>query len=233
MLTLAAPVPAQADTFFVTVFGAQRPVIKLARHSHSFATFVRVYPNGCAADFTISWLPATGNVRPFALKPEPGRNFSLVETFQLCADNGMGVAAWGPYQIHPDLWNRALAQKSRLDSGQVLYKAFDYGSPNGQVSNCIHAIEFMARPPDQKVPSVIVAPANWGESGSYWVALTLRPWFVAPCQTHPWLLPMIGLNPNAFVYHDLQHNPTNNPAVSLTQNTLHAYLLPNRVKCGY
>ncbi len=230
-LLLLTAAPVKADSFFVIVFGAQRPVIKLARYSHSFATFVRVCPNGQTSDFTISWLPQTGTLRPFALTPEPGRNFSLEETFRFCEENRMVVAAWGPYQIDPQLWNMALAQKARLDSGQVQYKAFDLGSPDGLVSNCIHAVEYMTRPQGQKAPAVIVAPANWGESGSYWVALTLRPWMVAPCQKHIWLMPRIGLNPAAFTFNDLDHNPTKNPLVKVTQAALQSYLLPNRVTC--
>jgi hypothetical protein len=231
-LCLLLPTAAHADAFFVTVFGAQRPVIKLARYSHSFATFVHVAANGCAEECTISWMPQAGKLRPFALMSEPGRNFTLNETLQFCVDNGMGVAAWGPYQIQPQLWNMALAQKGRLDSGQVAYKAFDYGAPEGRVSNCVHAVADTVRPPCQKAPAVIVAPANWGESGSYWATLTLRPWFVEPCQTHPWVLQRMGLNPCAFALHDLSKNPTGNPLVLVTQATLHAYLLPNRVQCG-
>jgi hypothetical protein len=230
-LGLLAPAAARADDFFVIVFGAQRPVIKLARYTHSWAVFMRVPPCGPIQEVTISWMPATGKVRPFALKPEAGRNFSLEESLQYCVDNQLAVGAWGPYQIQPDLWNRALCQKSRLESGQVQYKAFDFGSQDGTVSNCIHALSYLTREPGQKEPNVIVAPANWGESGSYWVALTYRPWFVAPCQTHPCLLPKIGLNPQAFTFYDLSRNPTMNPLVLVTQAALHTYLLPNRVQC--
>jgi hypothetical protein len=231
-LSLSAPAQARADNFYVMVFGAQRPVFKVARHSHSFATFVRVSPDGCTQQITISWLPVTGKLRPLAVQPEPGRNFSLEETFKLCVEQCMVVGAWGPYQIQPALWDGAVWQKARLDSGQVQYKAFDCGSPGGAVSNCIHAIEFLTRPPDQKGPSVIVAPANWGESGSYWVALALRPWFVCPCETHPWVMSRIGLNPDAFTFFDLKRNPTKNPAVLATQAALQSYLLPNRVSCA-
>jgi hypothetical protein len=103
---------------------------------------------------------------------------------------------------------------------------------DGTVSNCIHSISYIARRPGQRLPYIIVAPANWGESGSYWIALTLRPWYVAPCQTHRWVLPLIGLDPGAFVYHDLARNPARAPGICLTQAALQSYLLPNRVRCG-
>ncbi len=231
-LGLSAPACACEGTYYLIVFGAQPPIIKQARRTHSFATFVHVVP-GCPVEaFTISWLPVTERVRPLALRPEPGRNYTLAETLEFCAGNGMEVAAWGPYQIQPELWEIALRQKTRLESGQVLYKAFDFGSPEGTVSNCIHAISFMVRPPGQTFPYVIVAPEDWGESGSYWVALTLRPWYVDPCRKHCWIMPLIGVNPEGFVFHDLSRNPARNPGVRLTQAALQSYLLPNRVRCG-
>jgi hypothetical protein len=230
---LLAPAAARAgDAYFVTVFGAQRPLIKLPRRTHSFAAFFRVCPGQRVEAFTISWLPASGEMRPLALAPEPGRNFTLNETLAFCAANRMEVAAWGPYQIDPCLWDAALRQKARLESGQVLYKALDFGSPDGTVSNCVHALEHAVRPPGQWVPEIVVAPANWGESGSYWVALLLRPWYVAPCQTHPWVLPLIGLDPGAFAYYDLARNPTRFPGIRLTQAAFQSNLLPNRVRCG-
>lgn len=230
-LALGQTSPTCEDAYYVVVFGAQRPVLKAPRYSHSFATFVRVTPDGGVETATISWLPVTGMVRPLSPRPEPGRNFSLEETLQLCAANRMEVAAWGPYQIEPSLWEAALVQKARLDSGAVLYKAYDNGSPDGSVSNCIHAVAFMAREPGQTRPYVVVAPANWGESGSYWVALTLRPWYVEPCRTHPCLMTRLGLDPDAFIHYDLARNPTRAPVTRVVQATLQAELLPNRVRC--
>jgi hypothetical protein len=225
----AAPCPPQ-DTYFVIVFGAQRP-IKAARYSHSFATFIRVTPDGQTQEVTISWLPVTGQVRPYALQDEPGRNYSLSETLAYCHENRMRVSLWGPYQVDADLWQRALWQKFRLDSGQVSYKAYDYGSSDGLITNCIHAVEFPARDPEQNGPYVMVAPANWGESGSYWLALTLRPWYLEPCVTHSWVMCRLGLDPAAYAVYDLSRNPTRAPGIRATQGLLHVYLLRNRVNC--
>jgi hypothetical protein len=99
------------------------------------------------------------------------------------------------------------------------------------VSNCVHSLSFIARPPGQTRPEVLVAPADWGESGSYWVALALRPWYIEPCRTHCWVMPLIGLNPEAFIYRDLSRNPSRSPLVRTTQAALQSYLLPNRVRC--
>jgi len=226
----AQPGPAAGDCYFVIVFGAQRPIVKAARYSHSFATFVHQMADGRLEAFTISWLPQTGKVRPLRPWPETGRNFPLDETLRLCCANRMEVACWGPYQVHPDLWRLALGQRNRLETGQVLYKAYDSGSRDGQVSNCLHAIEYLTRPPGQERPQVYVAPVNWGESGSYWVALTLRPWLVEPCRTHDWVLSALGVDPNSLIRYGLGVNPANPPTAAL-QAAVHPQLLPNRVFC--
>jgi hypothetical protein len=227
-----APAPAAESAYFVIVFGAQRPVIKVPRYSHSFATFVHLTPERRLEAFTISWMPRSGEVRLLRFEPEDGRNWTLQETLRFCDANAMEVASWGPYQIHPDLWHRALWQWQRLERGEVVYKAYDCGSPDGTVSNCVHALEQLTRPPGQVQPQVIVAPANWGESGSYWVALTLRPWYLEPCRTHDWLLPYLGLNPSGLIRHGLDRSPTPNPVTQVVQASLQYSLLPNRVQCG-
>src|SRR4051812_6644302 len=58
MILFAAQAEARAaeDSYFIIVFGGQRPLIKAPRHAHSWATFVHVRPDGIAEEFTISWL---------------------------------------------------------------------------------------------------------------------------------------------------------------------------------
>lgn len=220
-----------SDTYYVMIFGAQRPVLKDPRHSHSFATFVRLGADGAAEYFTISWLSLDGRVRPFELHAEPGRNWTLEETLQLCRENRMEVCNFGPYQIQPDLWRRAVEQKQWLESGNVRYKPMDEGSRDGTVSNCIHAISYMAREPGQQVPYVFVMPANWGESGSYWIALTLRPWFCDPCNPRYDIMQRVGLNPDCFKHWTLDRSPNPNPITRAVQAGFHRRLLPNRVFC--
>lgn len=99
------------------------------------------------------------------------------------------------------------------------------------MTNCIHALGYLAREPGQHMPHVIVAPANWGESGSYWLALTFRPWYIDPCRRYPWVLQRLGVNPDGFKVNDLCRNPTRNPITRTVQGMIHTYLLPNRVCC--
>lgn len=223
-------VPAQ-DAYYVVVFGAQPPGLKNPRRTHSFATFIRTDAAGGVEYFTISWLPVNGNVRPWAIHPEVGRNWGLEETLRLCRELDLRVATFGPYQIDCDLWNRAVVQKQWLESGNVLYKAMDNGSKDGTISNCIHAVSYMAREPGQAAPYVFVAPANWGESGSYWIALTLRPWYLDPCNVRHDIMCRIGLDPRDFKNWTLDRNPTRDPATRTIQAVLHRHLLPNRVVC--
>jgi hypothetical protein len=231
-MAIPSPAPAAESAYFVVVFGSQRSPVKLPRYTHSFATFVHLTPERRLEAFTLSWLPRSGEIRLLRFDAEEGRNYTLEETLRFCDANGMEVACWGPYQIHSDLWNRALWQWRRLQRGEVLYKVYDCGSPDGGVSNCVHALEYVTRPAGQTLPQVVVAPANWGESGSYWVALTLRPWYLEPCRTHDWLLPYLGVNPRALVRYGLACNPTPNPVAQAVQAGVQSPLLQNRVQCG-
>src|SRR5262249_260 len=139
-------------------------------------------------------------------------------------------ACWGPYQVHPDLWCRALRQKQRLESGQVRYKACDGGSCDGQVFNCVHAIEFLIRGEDTS-RQVIIPSANRGQTAPYWLDSAMRPWYLDPCRTHDWLLPYLGVNPDGVIHEGLDHNPAWNPVTRGVQAALHPQLLGNRVGC--
>jgi hypothetical protein len=104
--------------------------------SHSFASFYDGddLADGRVTPSTISWLPATGVVRP--LQIEQGRNFSLTETLAIACEGGKRVANWGPFEIKADLYRRALARIELLRSGKVAFSAV--GFPPGAM-NCIEA----------------------------------------------------------------------------------------------
>lgn len=221
----------ECERYYVVVYGSQLPGFKAASKSHSWATFFRKTPDGAVDLFTISWLPVAGKVRPLALRPEPGRNYTFEETVQFNNENKMVTGFWGPYEIQPSLWEAAVRQRNKLESGEVLYKANDNGAKDGTVSNCVHAISIMVRPPGQPMPLVYVAPINWGESGSYWVTLAFRPWMINPCCKHDELLSYLGPDISCMKRHDLDRNPTRDPVIRLTQAIFQRKLLPNRVFC--
>jgi hypothetical protein len=202
-LALTLPAPAQAgEACYVLMFGAQQ-IPNRPNYSHSFATFVRVtWPgNGpCPGRFTIeahtiSWLPRNLVIRTLALLPECGYNFDLDTTLRYVLSNDERVSMWGPYQIHPDLYCRALRQIARLESGQLKYKADDTGWPARRVSNCIHALSEVVNR-----PLLLVASPGWGEMASYYVLREYRPWLVDEEQKHYWVSQALGLDCYPIIY---------------------------------
>ena len=231
-LTLGGATRAAADeAYYVVVFGAQRTPIKSPRYSHTWASFVHERADGTTEVATLSWLPATGEVRPYALRPEQGRNFSLEETLCMCRSNRMEVTIFGPYRICPELYQSALMQIARLEGGQVSYQAYDFGGKDGIVMNCLHALAHTAPSGPQRGQWVIVAPGNWGVSASYWTALVLRPWFIEPCVIHDAVLAKLGLNACEYQRAGLDRNPIGNPVTRAIQAAVHPHLLHNRVIC--
>src|SRR4051794_40775235 len=76
--------------YFLTLFGGKSVPFK-PNTAHTWATFAKITP---AADgtmqvetVTISWLPATADVHPLRLRSEPGKNFSLPDTFAIAASH--------------------------------------------------------------------------------------------------------------------------------------------------
>src|SRR5262249_51970122 len=144
-------------------------------YTHSFATFVRAtWQDGCPTlpprleGYTISWLPQTLKVRTLALHPECGVNLGLHDTIRYALDNDERVSLWGPFQIEPQLYYRALDRVAELQSGQVLYKANDTFRDAHRVSNCIHAIGEVSTGRQLTITS----PA-WGDTASYMLTVSL------------------------------------------------------------
>src|SRR5207253_1152848 len=101
------------------------------RFSHVFASVVKATENQDrphkVEHHTISWMPASLDIRVIARQPEQGANLDLPATFRWIESVGARVTTWGPHEIKPELYERFLAQIRRLDSGKVLYKAMDNG----------------------------------------------------------------------------------------------------------
>jgi hypothetical protein len=199
------------EDYYLLMFGSQR-VPANPDYAHSFATFVRATWEGddpCPKNptieaHTISWLPCNGVVRTLALCPEVGRNYELIETMRWCMNNEMRVSLWGAYRIDCELYRRALAQISLLQSGQVRFKAIDSGRSTEKVSNCIHAISTLSQGLRLRVAS-----PGFGESASYFILKELEPWIRDPASTHPWVGSALGLDEFPIVYRDYQ-NPRSN-----------------------
>jgi hypothetical protein len=186
------------EWYFVAVFSAQR-MPNVPRYSHSFATFVRVVrdqtqPNRYWMEaHTISWLPETLNIRSARLRPERGRNLDLETTLAFVEALGDRVSLWGPYQIRKELYDRALAQIARLESGVIRYKAVDALYRTSDASNCIHALSDVV---DDQRRLRITSP-GFGEVASYYVTRRFEPWLIYPGQVYPWVGVCLGLDRHA------------------------------------
>lgn len=210
------------DAYFMAVFGSQRPVVNRAKHAHTFAAFVHAADDGTGRlrpceMFAISWLAEKLEIHVYRLLPECGANVDLHTTLRLALADGARVSVWGPFQIQKELYDRAVVQKARLESGAVRYKAVDTAYPSARVSNCIHAVADLAA----GAPRLRIASPGWGESASYFVTLQLLPWIVAPRQTHPYVAGWLGLGEYELIYRDLDNNPTRSVILRAAQSMKH------------
>jgi hypothetical protein len=192
------------EAYYLLLFGSQQVPDK-PEFSHSFATFVRaVWSDGCPPCLeahTISWLPRTLQVRPFARAPECGINLDLETTLRWANANGERVSLWGPYQIPREVYLRALKRISVLESGSIVYRAIDWGYSPEQ-ANCIHAISGVLR---EEPP--LVSPVSWGETATFRLLGLFRPWIIEPQLVHPWVGRALGLDAYPLIYRQIDENP--------------------------
>jgi hypothetical protein len=193
------------ENYYLLMFGSQR-FPNAPAYAHTFATFVRVVcgEDGapCLEAHTISWLPRTLDIRICAKHPECAVNLDLAATLRYVADNGERVSLWGPFQIDRDLYRRAVARQCVLESGQVEYKALDFGYPVDRASNCFHAVSSVVGG-----NRLHIAPLAWGETASFRVLREFRPWIINPCATHPWVAQALGLDCYPIIYRQPDEHP--------------------------
>lgn len=153
--------------YYLIVWSYQGPDDDVV-HSHTFTSFYRGddLARGVLRPATISWLPASGVVQP--LGAERGRNFSLDETLQNACHAERSVKAWGPYEVKPALYERALQRVRLLQSGRIRYSMIN-GAP--QAMNCIKAAGDIT-------PAPLDTGLLWGVAAGAAVARHLSPFFV-------------------------------------------------------
>jgi hypothetical protein len=177
------------------IFSAQR-AWNVPKYTHTFATFVRARSEGGSraepdAPFeshTISWLAASKKVRLFRLWPELGANLDLTTSLEWALSVQARISMWGPFQIHKGLFDKAMVQKARLESGTVSYKVFDPGFRPRIASSCIHGVCDIDR---EHGP--LWTWFRYGESASRSVAIFFLPWMIDPARTYPWVSDRLGL----------------------------------------
>jgi hypothetical protein len=190
--------PAPSERYYVTLFGGQGDVFR-PRTAHTWATFVRtaVTPAGerVVGEDTISWLPATLNVRPWAVFSEPGVNLTLQQTFDFMGSyRRQRVAVWGPYEITAERYAQAMGQKALLESGAVRYHALGLFGRKADVMHCIDGVTRTDPAWERKAD-----PSRWfGEAGTAQATrAAVRSGFILnPTVTHDWIVRAV--NPTGY-----------------------------------
>jgi hypothetical protein len=202
MASLAWGTPARAEErYYIVLFGSQSTP-RQARYTHTWATFVRASGEGpdsscyrISEAFTISWLPADLKVRALRLRAEPGVNLDLESTFAHVLNEGQRVSEWGPFQISPPLYQRAIERKAELESGTVKYKAIDpnFGPRVKLISDCIHGITDCDPDYDRSYYREL---RRFGEAASHWVAYQFvhRGQYVNLSENLDWINGQLGLD---------------------------------------
>ncbi len=196
-LLVVASAPSRAQepdaTYYMTIFSAQADS-RDPRRTHSFATFVKATSTGDSAKdspieiHTISWVPQSLEIVILRRRPEPGTNLDLASSLRWAASRNCRVSMWGPYRINRELYDRAVEQEARLNSGLVLYKALDRRFRPGTASNCIHAVADL-----DMDNGLLHTGQGRGDVASRQVAQHLNRWVTNPEQTHAWVARRLGL----------------------------------------
>lgn len=206
---LTSAVASAADRYYVIAFSWEgNPPI--ARLSHSFATFVKVsqdYGVEEVEEFSISWMPASLRIKIFA-RPETGRNLTIAETFDYCKAHGGQILGLGPYEISKDLYEAALRQLRRLESGRVAYKAADLRQRwRGYAFNCYYAVT------DAAPREMINLGRSWGHTTCVPMLEHYGPWLMNAAKTHDEIIDRVGLRDRAVKFRRLQDIAPNSPVL--------------------
>lgn len=186
------------ESFYVIIFGSET-FPKMPRKTHTWGTVIRAeHVSGQSPiieESTISWMPATLNIRPWSFRVERGVNLGLHETIDLMRDEGEHISMWGPYRMRPGTYAKFRMQKAFLESGRVGYQCIDSVGEagwTGRGCDCIHAISDLDAVYDRKRYRL----DRYGITASRFLVKQLfeREVLIDPPQTHDWLLPYLGLN---------------------------------------
>ena len=188
-VTMMLAAPAVADDYLV-VFSAES-VPYSPTQAHTFAAVVRV---SAAADgptrvldvCSLSWLPTAGTIRAFALRSEAGRNVPLEETLQDATASHRRICLWGPYRVCPEFAQLFRDRVARVESS-YRYKGACFLRPS-KVCDCTRSLEEMVG------QRRFIGVFGYGAASSSVVVRLFEPWLIDPCQTHPWVATLIGLD---------------------------------------
>jgi hypothetical protein len=182
------------ESYFMLIF-AQEGESHEPTESHTFATFVKATGNGSEKtnykleNHTISWLPASLDIRLVRFFPEKGTNLDLKSSLGWARSRNARISMWGPYQIKKELYQRAVRQVERLNRGAIAYKAIDRRFRPDQASNCFHAVSDIDT--DNGLLNTGIAH---GDEASVMVLRHLERWIIRPEEVHSWIADRLGLD---------------------------------------
>ncbi|MDX2038606.1 MAG: hypothetical protein SFX72_18305 [Isosphaeraceae bacterium] len=194
--TLGALRVEASEFYYVMIFGSQSQPKRLEL-SHTWATFVKAVGEGTDPDsytleaHTISWLPASLDVKIMRLRPETGVNLDHAQTMAFVTGQGQGVTMWGPFIVNAQIWNRSLEVRSLIESGRVSYRAISTAR-NLFISDCIHAVASV----DPELGRRHYPLIRIGKPASRYVArqIVLRSVFDQSAFDNSWLIPRLGID---------------------------------------
>jgi hypothetical protein len=208
---LALPQP-EHEHYYILIFGSQWPV-RIPRYTHTWATVVKTIelpdcPPQVIEAHTISWMPATLRIRPFACHVEQGVNLDLCTTINDVQRHHERISLWGPYETWRGLYTRFATQSDFLDGGGIGYQCtdeFGEAARKGNGSNCFHALSDMDPQFDRRQYPLLF----YGDAASKNIVRQIfaRPILINPYQTHDWLIGAIGLDCTRIVRRNY-HGPT-------------------------
>jgi hypothetical protein len=191
--------PRPGEHFYVSVFGSETTP-RLPRFTHSWALLIHTTEQGEGREpkiesHTISWMPATLDIRTCSFHVEEGTNLGLHETLVYALRTGEHVAQWGPYECIPEVYYRSVVQKEFLESGRVGYQCVDTVGESARMGNgcdCIHAITDM----DPLYSRSRYRLIRFGTAASRFIVgeLWRRDMLINPDHSHDWLNAQLGLN---------------------------------------
>lgn len=200
---VAGPQARADDAYYLTIFAAESVPYR-SEKTHTFINVTRIPAAGGQVEMhEIGWLAATTVVRGIALKPEEGRNFSVLETIAICKRDNMRVSVWGPYLIKEELFCKLRDQAQRLDGGTIKYKGTDTFFPAPVALNCYHAIWNVSHPMRK-----FAGPFTGGDTTGGKTVHLFREWIVCPEQTHDDILKLIGVDQEPLVRRAHDYWPT-------------------------
>lgn len=179
------------DRYYLMVFGSQTHPA-LVRYTHTYGTFVHVSSDEsqgtCNLEVvTISWLPRSLILHPLSPRPKPGVNLDLISTFNYALCNREMISMWGPYEICPELFCKAVQRKAYLESGQPEYNVVDR-IRRPLVLDCIHALSGVDHDPGR-----LHTRTAYGDIASYFVLHHFGRFIIHPEVTHDWVAERLGV----------------------------------------